>query len=370
MVPATLRHCSTELTPVLTSIFNWSLQLLIVPACFKSAVIIPVPPKNNITCLKDYRPVALTSVIMKVLERLVCKHLSSITLDPYQFAYRANRSVDDAVSLCVHSILQHLESSSTYACILFVDFSSIFNTIVPVKLIHTLQELGVNSFLCKWIYSFLCDRKQVVKTVNHVSLAKFLNISAPQGWILSPLLYSVYTHFCRSHSNSVLLFKFADNTSVVGLITKNNETVYCSEVEELVRWCENNNLILNISKTKELVVDFRKKATPLLPLSINGEVVERVTSFKFLGTTIHQSLSWELNTSLIISKCHQQLYFLRQLKKFRVSRPAMTHFYRSTIESIHTFSMPVWYGHTTSQDKTRLERVVCRASKTLLNKTH
>lgn len=116
--------------------------------------------KNNITCLNDYRPVALTSVIMKVLERLVCKDLSSITLDPYHFAYRANRSVDDAVSLCVHFILQHLESSSTYARILFVDFSAAFNTIVPVKLIHTLQELGVNSFLCKWIYSFLCDRNR------------------------------------------------------------------------------------------------------------------------------------------------------------------------------------------------------------------
>ncbi len=361
--PATLRHCSNELTPVLTSIFNLSLKLSTVPACFKSAVIIPVPKNNNITCLNDYRPVALTSVIMEVLETLVCKHLSSIILDPHQFAYRANRSVDDAVSLCVHSILQHLESSSTYVRILFVDFSSAFNTIVPVKLIHTLQELGVNSSLCKWIYSFLCDRKQVVKICNHVSRARFLNTGAPQGCVLSPLLYSVYTHFCRSHSSSVLLFKFTDDTSVVGLITNNIETVYRSEVEELVRWCENNNLILNISKTKELAVDFRRKATPLLPLSINGEVVEKVTSFKFLGTTIHQSLSWELNTSLIISKCHQQLCFLRQLKRFRVSRPAMIHFYRSTIESILTFSMLVWYGSTTSQDKTRLEKVVRRASK-------
>ena len=89
---------------------------------------------------------------MKILERLVCKHLSGITLDPHQFAYRSNRSVDDAVSLCMHSILQHLESSSTYARILFVDFTSAFNTIVPVKLIYTLQVLGVNPSLCKWIF--------------------------------------------------------------------------------------------------------------------------------------------------------------------------------------------------------------------------
>ena len=113
-----------------------------------------------------------------------------------------------------------------------------------------------------------------------------------------------------------------------------------------------------------MIIDFRKKIpTPLSPLYINGEVVERVTSFKFLGTTIHDSLSWELNTSLIISKSHQHLYFLRQLKKFKVSQAAMTHFYRATIESVLTFSMLVWFGHTTSQDKAKLERVVRRASK-------
>ena len=108
---------------------------------------------------------------------------------------------------------------------------------------------------------------------------------------------------------------------------------------------------------------FDKIGIPTSPLYINGEAVERVTSFKFLGTTIHESLSWDLNSSIIISKSHQRLHFLRQLKKFRVSQVAMTHFYRATIESVLTFSMPVWFGHTTAQDKTRLERVVRRASK-------
>lgn len=62
----------------------------------------------------------------------------------------------------------------------------------------------------------------------------FLNTSAPQGCVLSPLLYSIYTHFCRSHSSSVSLVKFADDTSVVGLISNNNETASRSEVEQLV----------------------------------------------------------------------------------------------------------------------------------------
>ena len=73
--PAVLKHCADELTPVLTYIFNWSLQLSTVPDCLKSAVVIPVPKKGKATCLNDYRPVALTSVVMKVFERIVSKFI-------------------------------------------------------------------------------------------------------------------------------------------------------------------------------------------------------------------------------------------------------------------------------------------------------
>ena len=94
--PAALKHCASELAPVFTDIFNQSLNVCRVPVCFKSAVIIPVPKKPKITCLNDYRPVALTSVVMKTFERLVLSYLKASTdhlMDP-QFAYRANRSVD------------------------------------------------------------------------------------------------------------------------------------------------------------------------------------------------------------------------------------------------------------------------------------
>ncbi|KAM3861147.1 inverted formin-2-like [Diretmus argenteus] len=146
----------------------------------------------------------------------------------------------------------------------------------------------------------------------------------------------------------VLMEDILYDTSVVGLITNNDESDYRREVEELVRWCENNNLILNISKTKELIVDFRKNTSLLLPLHINGEVVENVSSFRFLGTTIHESLSWDLNTSLKISQSHQRLYFLRQLKKFRVSKAAMTHFYSSPVAMASKTKWGAVKDHVTS----------------------
>ncbi len=127
--PACLKSCADQLALIFTQIFNRSLELCEGPSCFKRSTIIPVPKKPKITGLNDYRPVALTSVAMKSFERLVLAYLKDTTgplLDPLQFAYWANRSVDDAVNMGLHFILQHLYRQGTYVRILFVDFSSAF----------------------------------------------------------------------------------------------------------------------------------------------------------------------------------------------------------------------------------------------------
>ncbi len=134
-----LKSCADQLVPI-------TLELCEVPSCFKRSTIIPIPKKSKITGLNDYRPVALTSVVMKYFEKLVLTHLKDITgplLDPLQFAYRANRSVDDAVNMGLHYVLQHLDRPGTYLRILFVDFSSAFNTIIPNLLLPKLTQLSM-----------------------------------------------------------------------------------------------------------------------------------------------------------------------------------------------------------------------------------
>ncbi len=267
MSPA--RSCADQLAPVFTALFNKSLEQCHVPRCFKTSTIVPVPKKPSIASLNDYRPVALTSVVMKVFERLVLRSLKAATdhqLDPHQFAYRANRSVDDAVALALHHILQHLESSGTYARVLFVDFSSAFNTIIPRKLFNKLIHMGVERSLCVWILDFLQDRPQSVRIGKQTSKEITLNVGAPQGCVLSPLLFSLFTNDSVSSEPSVVMIKFSDDTTLEGLIHNSDESAYRGEVERLAGWCSENDLELNVSKTKEMVFDFRKKKTPLVPL--------------------------------------------------------------------------------------------------------
>ncbi|KAK2184851.1 hypothetical protein NP493_250g02025 [Ridgeia piscesae] len=109
---------------------------------------------------------------MKTLERLVLQFLKSIIdplLDQFQFEYRNNRSADNAVALGLFYILQHLDSPNTYARILFVDFSSAFNTIIPSTLFDKIQGFGVPQSMCLWILDFLLNRPQVVKIGDNLS---------------------------------------------------------------------------------------------------------------------------------------------------------------------------------------------------------
>ncbi len=138
---------------------------------------------------------------MKSFEKLVLTHLKDITgplLDPLLFAYRANRYVDDAVNMGLHYVLQHLDRPATYVRILFVDFNLAFNTIIPNLLLLKLTQISVPTSICQWITSFLTDRQQLVKLRNFSSSTCIISTGAPQGCILSPLLFSLYTNDCTS----------------------------------------------------------------------------------------------------------------------------------------------------------------------------
>ena len=363
-----LKACASQLAGVFTDIFNLSLSQAVVPSGFKSSIVVPIPKHSKVTCLNDWRPVALTPIVSKCFERLVRDYICSVlppTLDPWQFAYRQNRSTDDAVALAIHSALSHLDKRGKNRCVrmLFVDYSSAFNTIIPARLDTKLRDLGLHSSLCSWVLDFLSGRRQVVRMGNITSDPLTLNTGAPQGCVLSPLLYSLYTYDCTATHSSNVLIKYADDTTVMGLIDDDDETAYRAEVEKLTQWCQENSLALNVSKTKELIVDFRRPEREHAPITINGAVVEQVSEFKFLGINISRDLKWATHTTTVVKKAQQRLYCLRRLKKFRVSPRILSAFYKSTIESVLTSGTTAWFGNCTVAERKSLQRVVKTAQR-------
>ncbi|KAK3546942.1 hypothetical protein QTP86_005332 [Hemibagrus guttatus] len=309
------------LVDVFTDIFNISLTSAYV---LKTTTIVPVPKKSTVFCLNDYHPVALTPIVMKCFKRLIMKHIKTQlppSLDPLQFANRPNRSTNDAITTTLHLSLTHLDNKDTYVRMLFIDFSSAFNTIIPQHLIEKLSLLGLNTSLCNWILDFLTG---------------------------------------RPHSNHII--KFADDTTVVGLFSKNDESAYREEVQQLTAWCKANSLSLNVDKTKEMVVDFRRAQRDHSPLFIDRSPVEIVKSTKFLGVHLAENFTWSLNTS-ITKKAQQCVCFLRRLRKAHLPPPILTIFYRETIKSVLSSCITAWFGNCTVSVRKTLQRIVRTAEK-------
>ncbi len=290
-------------------------------------------------------------------------------LDSLHFACRANKSVDDAVNMGLHFILQHLDRPGTYVRILFVDFSSAFNTIIPDTLQNKPTQLSVPISICQWINSFLTDRQQLVKLGKFSSSTCTISTGAPQGCVLSPLLFSLYTNDCTSKDLSVKLLKCADDTTLIGLIQNGDGPAYRQEVKELAVWCSLNDLELN---TQNCGDDCGLQENPppppaLPPLTITNSSVTAVESFRFLGSTISQDLKWYSHIESMVKKAQQRLYFLRQLRNFNLPQELLIQFHSAIIESVLCTSITVWSSSATKSDLRR--RRVARTGERILGTT-
>jgi hypothetical protein len=361
----TLKLCCDSLAPVFTRLFHRSFAEGHVPKLWRSSTIVPVPKKRGASQLNDFRPVALTSVPMKCAERLVLKHLRAETAahqDPLQFAYCQGRNTQDAILTLLHGLYEHLDQSGSYARLLFVDFSSAFNTLQPHLLVEKLLAMDVNPGLISWVYSFMTSRPQQVRVGTVVSDVLVTNTGAPQGCVLSPVLFTIYTADCRTADASNLQIKFADDTSLTGLLRDSDEAKYRQAVGELVDWCDRNFLELNVTKTEEMVIDFRRKSDDVHPLVIKGEEVRIVHSYKYLGTVIDDKLEWTPNIEACCKKASQRLFFLRRLRQFRVNSTILNLFFQSTVQSMLLYNQLCFYGAAKKADREQMDKIVKAAS--------
>ena len=359
-----LKSCANSLSCIFSILFNWSLNDCFIPTIWKHSIIRPIPKNNKPSCTNDYRPVALTSIVMKCFERIILSNLRPVVepaVDRFQFAYKTARGTDDATMTLLHKVHSHLDSASlNFVRILFIDFSSAFNTIQPHLLANKLLHFSVEPSLVLWIVRFLVDRTQNVVFQSSMSSLRRTSTGAPQGTVLSPFLFTMYTDDCRG-SLTCPLIKFSDDSALIDL--SNDDSLYFSQVSKFVQWCKDNYLLLNVKKTKELVIDFRKDNDVTVPLIISDETVERVENYKYLGTVIDNKLAFDSNTVIINKKCQSRIYLLQKLRNLNVNKSVMQMFYRCFIESVLTFSFLAWYGSLNVKNKNVLERVVKVCSK-------
>ena len=207
-----------------------------------------------------------------------------ISFDEHQFAYRKNRSTKDACLSLDYFVRHHLEMPCKYARILFI-------TIVPSTLLDKLDKLGVPTYLLTFINSFLTDRQQFVRLGNSQSTPLHCDIGCPQGCVLSPILFSIYTDFIQTEHESIKILKYADDMAIIGLLDfKTAASFYFDAIVDVLEKCKSVNLLINAKKTKEMVLSVSRTHAIYDYLFINGSPIEKVEHFKYLGVIFSNSL--------------------------------------------------------------------------------
>jgi hypothetical protein len=236
--------------------------------------------------------------------------------------------------------------------------------------------MQIDPYLTLWIVDFLSNRTQTVciksplssssSTASSLPAACFsspktINTGAPQGTVISPFVFTLYTNDCRSSSGGAHVVKFSDDAAIVDV--SDSVASFETNVCEFLTWCDDNYLELNVGKTKEMLVDFRRNRTDVAALTLRGETVERVEEYKYLGTMIDNKLTFTANADMIFRKCRQRMYMLYQLRSLLVSQKVLEQCYRAFIESLLTFSFVCWYQTLNVRSKKLLNGITNTCSK-------
>ena len=158
------------------------------------------------------------------------------------------------------------------------------------------------------------------------------------------------------------LLKLADDSTIQGLLC-DLEDCYFEEVKCFVSWCEKNFLMLNVKKTKAMIIDFRITKNPMRQLEINDESVETVGSYKYLGFTIDNKLNCHGHVDVSCNKLNTRLFFYKKLKSFHVNESILKMFYQALIQSLISFGISCWGGNITEEDKRKINRSIKKAGK-------
>lgn len=187
-----------------------------------------------------------------------------------------------------------------------------------------------------------------------------MNTGAPQGCVLSAFLFTMYTNDLSRDDALCKIAKYADDTVIIGLVKNNDESSYREAIEFVADWCKQFYLNLNVKKTKEVIFDFRKSQPKHLPARINGDEVDMVENFKYLGVTLDCSLKWDIHIQTQLSKVNKRFYHVRCLLRTHVDKRIICMFYNAVISSVLLYAATCWYGSCSAKCKKNVDRIYRR----------
>jgi hypothetical protein len=243
--------------------------------------------------------------------------------DPNHFGSTNNRSTTHALIKLADLFFKSADSPDTIIRILFVDFAKAFDLVNHNVLLRKFQAYDFPPHITAWSMSFLHERKQFVEVRNNKSSCSVL----------------------RAGAIDIDFAKYVDDTTVVSVSTDANDYSLQFAADHLSVWCDENSMRINTKKTKEMLINFSKSLdrTKVSPLTINGSLIERVSSFKLLGVIFSSDLSWSQHISYILNKVAKRYFNIFQLARIGINPSDIISIYSAIIRSVLECTCPVWH---------------------------
>lgn len=352
------KKCGIEICKPLSLIFRRSLEEGMVPRLFQRAIVTPVHKKGASTEASNKRPVSLTVVPCKLLEKVICEAIydnanNQDLIGKQQFAYRPG--LDTTLQLlstqCDWALM--LNKSVPFDVVYF-DFRSAFESVTHAKLIRLLPYYGVGPRLVNWIQAFLTDRQFVVKVHDTFSSAFNASSGCPQGTILGPLMFLLYINAIEDIIPPNVHVKiYADDVKIYRAISCANDTTELqTTLDKFLSLVE--SLDLRLSREKCTVLHFGSgnlKHT----YNIGGSILSNSENIKDLGVRISTNLHFNDHINEVITNASRRSNWL--LRSFQLKNPALyIRLFDTYIMPIITYASPVWYPMY-KKDKIRLKAI-------------
>lgn len=339
-----LKRCVHELSVPLVAIINNSLGSGRFPGSLRRARVIPLYKKNNPANVENYRPLSILSTFSKILEKIVSRQLVNFfekydLFNEHQHGFRKGHSTSTAIIEFLNSLYHCLDRGRS--CLgIFLDLSKAFDLVDHARLLDKLDYYGVRGVPLQWFRTYLCNRPQSVEVNDAVSGTLMTSRGVPQGSVLGPLLYIIYTGDIAMEG----LIMYADDTSL--LVHSDDVGAACRTAGDLMvsvgSYFTENGLLLNHDKS--VVINF--SLSPIgnetnCVISCDEGEIRSVERAKFLGVILDRRLKWDQHVDELSGRIATECYKLRKLRDM-VDLQTLRMYYFAHVHSLVSYGVIGW----------------------------
>ena len=358
-----LNECADELAKPLFIIFCRSLANSEIPDDWRNANVVPIFKKGSKGCVSNYRPVSLTSLLCKVLEKLI-KTSIQMFLDRNELIHSSQHGFRTGRS-CLTNLLEYLEYVSReldegkLLDVVYLDFSKAFDKVPHQRLLQQLWLHGIRGQVVHWISAWLSNRRQRVILNGTKSDWKPVESGVPQGSVLGPLLFIIFVNHIQV-GLKCRVWKFADDIKLVGRSSgEYQEDIVQFDLDALVSWASKWQMSFNYEKCKVMLLGGSNREGS--KYQMGGRVLENIGEEKDLGVIISRDLKVEKQCKAARAKAFKMLGCINRNVNYK-SKEVVKKLYLAYVRPHLEYCVQAW-GPYFQKDIENLERVQRRATR-------